>query len=146
LAPEAKRVELPWHADHISALDPSHLRKFLPDDSRHMIRCDTVRAITFADLLQETSLTTHIDLLMIDTEGHDYEIVRQVLSTDCRPAMLIYEHTHLSVNQRDLALSALVASGYSADTLHNDTVATLTTKAGPATIHSPLDAAHRGAA
>lgn len=63
-----------------------------------------VRAITFADLG-----LTRLDLLLIDTEGHDWVVLRQV---DLRPRLIVYEHLHLQAGDRRAARDHLRGLGY----------------------------------
>jgi FkbM family methyltransferase len=64
----------------------------------------------------ETLLVRHavsrIDLLVIDTEGHDYEILRALDFTRFRPVLLMFEHQHLSANDKAAAYTLLATNGY----------------------------------
>lgn len=53
-----------------------------------------------------------IDLLVVDTEGYDYEILRQLDFRQQRPVLIIYEHHHFSPATRRDCLSMLGAAGY----------------------------------
>jgi FkbM family methyltransferase len=65
----------------------------------------------------ETLLARHgvsrIDLLVIDTEGHDWEILRLLDFTRFRPVLLMFEHQHLSANDKAVAYALLETNGYS---------------------------------
>lgn len=69
-----------------------------------------------------------VDLLLIDTEGFDAEVVRMVLAAGIRPAILQYEHRHLSVDEMDKTCSALAGQGYSFHFTRFDTLAILNSK------------------
>jgi len=76
----------------------------------------------------DTLLTRHgvsrIDLLVIDTEGHDCEILRALDFTRFRPALLMFEHQHLSANDKAIAYAVLAANGYSfRETPEGDSIA-----------------------
>ena len=64
----------------------------------------------------DTLLVRHgvsrIDLLVIDTEGHDYEILRALDFTRFRPVLLMFEHQHLSANDKAAAYTLLETHGY----------------------------------
>jgi FkbM family methyltransferase len=64
----------------------------------------------------ETLLARHcierVDLLVIDTEGHDYEILRDFDFAHFRPIMLMFEHQHLTPNDKVAAYSLVKANGY----------------------------------
>lgn len=38
----------------------------------------------------------HLNVLMIDTEGYDFEIIKLILNADLIPEVIIFEHSHLS--------------------------------------------------
>jgi len=69
----------------------------------------TVPAMTFASL---TKTLNRIDLLVIDTEGHDAVILDQVNLVQWHPAAVLYEHEHLTDNDRARCEARLAASGY----------------------------------
>jgi FkbM family methyltransferase len=52
------------------------------------------------------------DLLVIDTEGHDFEIIRTIDFSRIRPLVLIYEHIHLGRADRLACWRLLRANGY----------------------------------
>jgi FkbM family methyltransferase len=64
----------------------------------------------------DTLLARHgiarIDLLVIDTEGHDLEILRTLDLTRFRPALLMFEHQHLSESDKQAAYALLKTAGY----------------------------------
>jgi hypothetical protein len=53
-----------------------------------------------------------IDLLHVDTEGHDYRILRQLDFARFSPALVIYEHKHLTTEERIAARQLLQSRGY----------------------------------
>ncbi len=53
-----------------------------------------------------------LDLLVIDTEGYDAEILRQIDFGVHRPRVLVYEYCHLSRGQRDECNGRLEGLGY----------------------------------
>jgi len=64
----------------------------------------------------DTLLVRHgvsrIDLLVIDTEGHDSEILRSLDFTRFRPVLLMFEHQHLSADDKTAAYALLETYGY----------------------------------
>jgi len=64
------------------------------------------------DTLLERHGVTRIDLLVIDTEGHDFEILRALDFTRFRPVLLMFEHQHLSANDKAAAYALLQTHGY----------------------------------
>jgi len=76
-----------------------------------MVRVDMVRSITFRSLLDETGVE-HIDLLQIDAEGYDAVILRLFDVPARKPAIVRFEHTHLSIRDYRDCLNILVSHGY----------------------------------
>lgn len=64
----------------------------------------------------ETLLARHglqrVDLLVIDTEGHDYQILRQVDLARFQPLLIVFEHQHLQPGDKTEAHDLLRRHGY----------------------------------
>jgi FkbM family methyltransferase len=64
----------------------------------------------------DTLLARHgisrIDLLVIDAEGYDLEILRTLDLTRFRPTLLMFEHQHLSENDKQASFALLRTAGY----------------------------------
>jgi len=64
----------------------------------------------------DTLLARHgisrIDLLVIDTEGHDFEILRTLDLARFRPTLLMFEHQHLAESDKEAAYALLKTAGY----------------------------------
>lgn len=84
---------------------------------------EEVPALTVATLLQRHHLT-HLDLIIIDTEGWDWRILRQFDLNKLRPKLILYEHQHLSAEARAQAHEFLARASYDwAETPEGDTLA-----------------------
>jgi hypothetical protein len=79
-----------------------------------------VPALTFATLVEGLD---RIDVLHIDTEGHDAKILAQVDLARWRPAVIMFESVHLEASERAACESRLRAAGYSLVANEFDTVA-----------------------
>jgi FkbM family methyltransferase len=75
------------------------------------IREVEVRALTFAGLCRKHGLD-RIDLLAVDTEGHDFEVLKGVDLERLRPRLVVYEHLHLGEQDRVACRARLEAAGY----------------------------------
>jgi FkbM family methyltransferase len=53
-----------------------------------------------------------IDFLVIDTEGHDLEVLRSLDLKRFRPRLLMFEHQHLSETDKQTAYALLKTAGY----------------------------------
>jgi FkbM family methyltransferase len=76
-----------------------------------MVTVDMVPSITFPSLLEQTG-AEHIDLLQIDAEGYDAVILRLFDISSRKPAIVRFEHAHLSPHDYGDCLSLLVRHGY----------------------------------
>lgn len=83
---------------------------FIPDIASRLVETE-VPCTTLAGLWRSSGLT-ELDLLFIDTEGYDYEILRTVDFTTIRPRVVVYEHIHLSPEDRRAAQDLLAEQGY----------------------------------
>ena len=52
-------------------------------------------------------------MIVIDTEGYDLEILRQLDLIRFKPDLIVYEHKHLNELERTIAADLLIANGYS---------------------------------
>ncbi|MDB5311155.1 MAG: FkbM family methyltransferase [Gemmataceae bacterium] len=84
----------------------------------------TVPAVTLDSLLR-THDVRRIDLLQIDTEGFDYEVIQMLDFATVRPAIIHYEHTHLSDPDRRGCEKLLSAHGYRLHCAGMDTTAVI---------------------
>jgi FkbM family methyltransferase len=97
----------------IASLDRSVLmrhRAAVPDlDS--LVATENVRCVTFATLFREFRIE-HVDLLQIDAEGYDGLILRLFDIPSRRPAIVRFEHKHLTKQDHRSCLSLLINQGY----------------------------------
>lgn len=82
----------------------------LPGFERFLIE-ERVKCISFKTLVERHDLTD-LDIILIDTEGYDLQILRQVDFARVRPELVIYEQQHLSRDDKRKAIDLLAASGY----------------------------------
>jgi FkbM family methyltransferase len=101
-------------ASVLASFDREGLRRRL--GPRVPIREVPVPALTPATLLARHRVRS-IDLLQVDAEGYDFEVIKQFDAAGVRPALIRFEHYHLSRQQRRDCLAFLAARGYR---LHRD--------------------------
>jgi len=70
----------------------------IPDIHDCMVK-EEVRCLTLASLLDKHAVKK-LDLLLIDTEGYDYEIIKQIDFNNMAPKIIVFEHKHLSAEDR----------------------------------------------
>jgi len=85
-----------------------------------------VRCRTMDSLLREFGVDW-VDILQIDTEGYDLRILQMFDFDRFRPAVVHYEHQHLTQDQRRTAAGLLHAKGYHFYFGVNNTLAVLPT-------------------
>ena len=91
-------------------------------DIEQRLRCTEVPTVTF-DTLCETHGVEGVDLVLVDTEGHDWEIVRRIDLERYAPRLVVYEHYHLAPSDRLAARDRLAVHGYETLEEHFDTFA-----------------------
>ena len=82
-----------------------------------VVPCRTIECI-----LLEHSVDA-LDCMQIDTEGHDYEILKTFPFKALKPKLVIYEHKHLSPADFSSSKEFLINHGYRIIAGHNDVVA-----------------------
>jgi len=92
------------------------------------IRTIDVECLTFKALCDRHAVQ-NVDLIHLDTESFDYEILKLIDFRYYRPALLLYEHKHLSTSDRGCAQKLLINQSYEVlEVSHYDTIA-ISTKA-----------------
>lgn len=100
---------------------PLQLGSFYPNHiSRHEAICPNIslcqETLEVPCIPLGTIMLLHnlseIDLLLIDTEGHDLQVLRMAHLAISKPALVRYEHKHLSSHDKELAENTLVREGY----------------------------------
>ena len=123
-AREALGDALPYWYDQLGSFDRHHITKHLNGKLAPYIEEMQLPAITLPALLRRHGMES-LDLLHVDTEGFDDEVLAQLDLDQHRPAVLLYEHKHLSIERRGRAEARLQAAGYQLHRYPDDTLAIL---------------------
>jgi FkbM family methyltransferase len=111
--PKADDADLPTWYDALASFRREVIAKhaaWIPDiESR--ISTIEVPTLTFESLC-EAHCIRKIDLVQIDTEGYDYEVVKQIDLEKHQPAIVLYEHYHLQPGEREACELHLENHGY----------------------------------
>ena len=83
----------------------------LPDIERYVERID-VPCISLSMLLEKHGVEA-VDLLQIDTEGYDYEIIKQIDFEWFKPALIAFEHQYIARQDWEDCKNLLKNHGYS---------------------------------
>lgn len=122
-ANKALRYELPYWYDQLGSFDKNHIFKHLGYKIEPYIVEEDIKCVPIQEIFDRNSITA-IDLLHIDTEGFDYKILSQVNFERYQPLIILYEHRHLSLEEREKAKSLLKTVGYALVEYRGDTLAT----------------------
>lgn len=90
-----------------------------------VVSCDTVKVVRIKSIIDKYKIE-QIDLLKIDTEGHDTVILNDYLDTvDIKPKVIIFENNELSNKPEVIkVIDRLNDLGYNCKQIKNDIVAT----------------------
>jgi len=91
---------------------------------RNSIVAEKVATVTFSDILKKYRIA-EIDILQIDTEGHDGKILRQINFKAISPKVIHFEHKFLSTTEREQCDKLLRSAGYVLEELTYDAIAHL---------------------
>ena len=97
----------------------------VPENSEDLIKKSMVQCRTFDDVLDEyeDKFNDKLNLLLIDTEGFDYQIIKLFPFNRIRPSIIVYEHHHLSNEEYKESKELLQKYNYQLKVLGNDTLA-----------------------
>jgi len=87
--------DLPYWYDQLGSFDSKHIVKHLGNRILPYIREEHFNSITLQDLFLKYSINK-LDLLHIDTEGHDYRILKQLKLSQACPTLILIEYKHLT--------------------------------------------------
>lgn len=112
-APEDERASLPpWYLQ-IGSFDRAHVMKHADRIPRlaERVREAPVPAITFDELCARNGVQ-RVDVLHVDTEGHDVVILRTVDLDHWQPKLVMFEHEHAAPGDLRAYLETVRRSGY----------------------------------
>lgn len=91
---ETEVADLPEWYDQLGGFSRNHIVKHLGIKVDPYIRVECLPTTTLASLLKKHEIV-NLDLLHIDTEGADYQILKQLNLRQVRPNVIICEFKHL---------------------------------------------------
>jgi FkbM family methyltransferase len=83
--------KVPAFARGIASFDPNHWKKTSLVPNPDYIESEIVKCISYSQLLRDNEITK-IDLLLIDTEGYDYDILSRIDFGYLKPRIIRFEH------------------------------------------------------
>ncbi len=112
------RGDVPFWYDQLGSFNKNHISTanvdFEPFITSELVRCEPLR-----DILARNRITK-IDVLHIDTEGYDYEILKQLDLEANPPHAILYEHKCLSPEDQLAARRLLLRARYRVSVVHDD--------------------------
>ena len=96
---------LPAWTKGIASIDKDHHKKTNIENEH--IEIEVVESITFKSLINRFKIT-HIDLLVIDTEGYDFNIIQMIDFHKLKPKIIFFEHLYNYRKITDVKLGNLV--------------------------------------
>lgn len=112
--------DLPLYYDQFGSFNRDHITNHFGSAIEPYVITQEIECMTLANVLENIS---RIDVLHIDTEGHDYHILSQMPFNVLAPGLIIYEHGNLPPNERAAALDLLRKHGYRLIQDNSDTIA-----------------------
>lgn len=94
----------------------------MPENEFDIISSESIKTITFSDLLLKHRVT-EFDILLIDTEGYDYNILKLIDFSIVKPAIIVYENKHLKRKIYKRSISLLKKYNYDVFSDGSDTIA-----------------------
>lgn len=83
----------------------------------------TVDVLELTDIMATHNLSS-VNILQVDTEGHDVKVLMQFPFERIQPELVIFEYIHVTVNEYRTATNLLNALGYRCVEMERDLVAT----------------------
>jgi len=111
-----------WWAYGAASLNRQHLLSTCGERIAAHIQEEEVEIIAFETLCKRNHIS-HVDLILIDTEGHDYRILQQIDVRKYEPIVIAYEHKHLAEDERRAAHEILLRAGYKLSKYGDDVLA-----------------------
>ena len=96
-------------------------KDIFPTVENHLVE-QTVEALSFNSLVEQHGIS-RIDLVLIDTEGYDYEVLKQIDFQRFRPSLVICEQIHLSDTVKKASIELLDKAGYNVHTSYMNFIA-----------------------
>jgi FkbM family methyltransferase len=90
---------LPAFCDQLGSFIRANLERHMPPPLDRFIVEAKLEALPLADVLDRQGVS-RIDVLLIDTEGYDWQVLRQVDLQRYAPQVILYEHKHLSAEDK----------------------------------------------
>jgi len=113
-----------WY-DQLGSFSRSHILKHANGKLEPYIIEEQIDTTALQDVFDRNDIND-INLLHIDTEGHDYKVLSQIDFSRYKPRVVLYEHKHLSDREKESAEKLLKENNYKCVNFGKDTFARMT--------------------
>lgn len=103
--------DLPFWVNKLSSFDPKIPQEVCDLYDNAVLISKDVECSTINHIVEKHG-NRPLDLLLTDTEGYDFEILKTIDFSKVKPKMLIYEHRHLSEEDYAASVALLKSQGY----------------------------------
>lgn len=111
----------PWY-DQLGSFEREHILKHLDGILEPYIVDVEIDCIPLSEILKRNAVES-LDLVHIDTEGFDYQVLKQLDLDALTPRIVLFEHKHLSAEEQELARQMLLSRDYTLEEISGDTLA-----------------------
>ncbi len=98
--------DLPYWFNQLGSFDKQHILKHLDGALEPFIRAQELEGVSLKTLFERNQITS-ISVLHIDSEGYDWKILSQFDLEKYEPKFILFEHNHLSEEERNAAINFL---------------------------------------
>jgi FkbM family methyltransferase len=114
---------IPEWANGIASFDKKVILKHKLKGVNLEIEEVDVPVVTVKQLLKKYPSLPPILLLQIDTEGHDFTVIKSAVEAGCTPKIIHYEHKHLNFQDQFDCRELLISKDYQFHSGVSDTIA-----------------------
>lgn len=111
LSPKSEEITLPNWIDQLNSFHKETLETVLEKLPSAKISHSNIATTTIQQLAKKYKIKK-LDLLMIDTEGHDFVIISSLDFDMIQPSLILYEHCFLSATDDQACIELLRGKGY----------------------------------
>lgn len=112
---------LPEFFEELASFSREYVLRALPPGGEHLLREISVPTLPLRTLVQRAGLS-RVDLLQVDTEGHDCDVLKTFPFESMRPRLICFEHSHLTPDQLLEVNALLTHNGYRIERWGKDSV------------------------
>jgi FkbM family methyltransferase len=108
----------------VASLSRRHVERHLPHSLHERIDIQTVDGLSVETLCKQYNIEA-INIIHIDTEGADYDILKQFDFNKVHPEIVLYEHKHLGAREKAAARALMQKHGYHVNEFEVDSLCIL---------------------